>query len=428
MEIVIQPLKSSRTSWLVYWIEFDEPVPQGNDFFLPTLLVVVDGNGVPVAAPTVMEELDQVRVETVLLRLFEKLGTPDRVQVAASDDWDDAGWEGFAEEQRVEIKIQQMVSPDSGDPNALAGSVIARLAGPGVKRGPQVAQGLLRSALKLRSLSRKEAHLRLAVSMDPDCSEARIELADMEFQKGNWKACAASYEEVISREGRRFAAGVSEPWEDRSTRPYLRAIYGKAMTFWHRGRYAEAASLLERLLVENPKDNQGSRFFVPLLHLLAEDLPAAAAAFAGYAASYPQDYPEPALLFGWALSLAMEGEESAAREKYREGILRNLFIAPMLLEEPPLPRHFWLPNDRAEAGYASEFVDSYAVLWDRESSALRQLREIWHEMESEVASLVAHRERMLDFQDQRYEPDFKSLWQAMLDEDDRLSRSNVTNL
>lgn len=424
---MIQPLKSSRSAWLLYWIEFDQPVPQGSDYFLPTLLVVVDGNGVPVAQPVVLEELDQGRVETILIRLFETIGTPDKILVANSEEWDAGEWQSFAEEQRVEIKMQSVVSAGTGDPNAVAGAVIARLTGPGVKQGPDVAAGLFRSASRLRSAARKEAHLRLAVSMDGDCSEARIELADIEFHKGNWKACAASYDEVITREGRRFKAGVVTPWEDRSTRPYLRAIYGKAMTLWHRGRYAEAAAQLERLLQINARDNQGARFFIPLLYLLAEDPQGAAVAFAGYADSYPDDYPEPALLFGWAFSLALEGEETAAREKYREGILRNLYIAPMLLEEAPLPRNIWLPNDRAEANYASEFIDSYALLWDRESSALRQLREVWDELQPEVAALLAHRERMLDFQDQRYQPDFKVLWQAMLDEDERLCRPDVTN-
>ena len=124
----------------------------------------------------------------------------------------------------------------------------------------------------------------------------------------------------------------------------------------------------EALLSLNPRDNQGVRFFIPLLHLLDENTEAAVAVFrALYAQRYPDDYPEPSFLFGWALCLTLEGDESAARERYREAILRNIYIAPMLLEETEPPRGLWQPNDRAEPNYAAEFIDSYAVLWDRET-------------------------------------------------------------
>ncbi len=79
---------------------------------------------------------------------------------------------------------------------------------------------------------------------------------------------------------------------------------------------------------------------------------------------------------------------SRAREKYREAILKNISIAPMLLEAPEPPRGLWYPNDRAEPNYAAEFIDSYAVLWDREPGALRILREVWQELQPRVAEIV----------------------------------------
>jgi hypothetical protein len=51
---------------------------------------------------------------------------------------------------------------------------------------------------------------------------------------------------------------------------------------------------------------------------------------------------------------------------------------------------------------------------------LRLLREVWQESALRVEEIVRHREAMLDFQDQRYEPDFKAKWQALVDEDERL--------
>jgi hypothetical protein len=157
-----------------------------------------------------------------------------------------------------------------------------------------------------------------------------------------------------------------------------------------------------------------------MLHLLAEAPEKAAGYFSQYEERYPRDYKEPSFVFGWAYSLSIEGGESEARLKYREGILRNLHIAPMLLELPESRRNMWYPNDRAEPGYASDFISSYATLWDREPATLRILREVWQETLPRVEEIVRHRTAMVDFQDQRYEPDFKTKWQELVDKDERL--------
>ena len=70
---MIQPLKSSKTTWFVYWLDLEEPVPAGSDYFLPTLLIVCDP-AAPLAAPDILEETDQVRVESLLVKLFDRLG------------------------------------------------------------------------------------------------------------------------------------------------------------------------------------------------------------------------------------------------------------------------------------------------------------------------------------------------------------------
>ena len=53
--------------------------------------------------------------------------------------------------------------------------------------------------------------------------------------------------------------------------------------------------------------------------------------------------------------------------------------------------------------------------------ASRILRESWQELQSRIAEIVALRERMADFQDQRYEPDYKKLWQQLVAQDERLT-------
>ncbi len=423
---MIQPLKSLKTTWMVYWIDLEEPVSAGKDYFLPTLLIVCDANGAPLASPDILEEIDQVRVESFLIKLFEKLGAPDRLTICASDDWEDEGWRNFSEDHRVEIRFQKFDRRGPEELRALAKTVVLRFAREsGPDQGAKIAAGLVKTAMRLRSPHKKLALLRAAIERDPDCSPARIELADAEFQQGNWKNCLALYDEVIAREETRWKDAAPEWWTDRHTRPLLRSMYGRGMTYWHQGRHSDAAVQFEKLLHLNVRDNQGVRFFVPLLHLLYENTEGARRYFEEYQKTYAQDYAEPAFLFGWGLSLSLEGEETEAKAKYRAAMLKNIYIAPMLLEEPEPSRGLWHPNDRAEANYAADFIDSYAVLWDREASALRLLRESWQEMLPRMIEIADLRARMADFQDQRFEPNYKQLWQTLISEDERLCDSST---
>lgn len=421
---MIQPLKSPKSYWFLYWVDLDEPLPSGQDWFLPTIVIVCDQSGTPVAAPEILEELDQSRVENYLYKTFDQLGTPDRLSVAASEDWDSEAWQSFSADCKLDIRFQNFDKRTPDDLRALTKTLVMR-----VGREPQgpihareVARGLVRTASRVRSQAKKTSLLQLAVERDPDCMAARIELADLDFQSGNFKACLQAYEEIAAKDSPRWKGKQTSWWIDRETRPYLRSLYGRAMTQWHLGRYAPAAGTLEDLLRLNPKDNQGARFLIPMLHLLAESPERAASFFAKYSGQYAGDFPEPAFLFGWALTYSLEGREAEARAKYTEGILKNIYLAPMLLELDEPPRNLWLPNDRAEPNYAAEFVESYAVLWDKEPGALRLLREVYGDLIPRIEKIVLHREQMTDFQDQRYEPDYKEAWQELIKKDEALTK------
>lgn len=420
---MIQPLKAPKNNWFLYWLDLDEPIPSRTGWFLPTLVIVCDQSGTPVAPPEVLEELDQARVENLLYKLFEQLGPPDRLSVSASDEWDSEDWRSFSADCKVDIRFQTADSRSPDELRALTKTLVLRVGrgGDSPSQIRDVARGLVQTAMRMRSASKRESLLRLALLRDAECAAARIELADMDFQGGSWKACLAAYEEVIRREGHRWG-GQTAWWSERDTRPFLRAIYGKAMTQWHLGRYAAAARTLEELLELNPADNQGARFLIPMLHLLSDASDRAAAYYARFANAYAGDYSEPSFLFGWALSHSLEGREQEARAKYMEGIFKNIYLAPMLLELDEPPRGLWLPNDRAEPNYAAEFVESYAVLWDREPGALRLLREVYQEVLPRIESIVKHRETMSDFQDQRFETDYKAKWLALVAEDERLTK------
>lgn len=419
---MIQPIKRAKTEWILFWIDVDEPVHTGRGFILPTLIVISDTDGVPISAPELMEELDQNRAENLLTKLFEQHTPPDRLTVGASEDWDHDSWKAFARDCDVEVRFQKFnqQDPDSLEQIFRTFNFGAYQDGP-LENPRDVARGLVATALQLRSPRKRLSVLKKALERDPDCSAARIELADLTFQEGSWKKALDAYEETLSREEPRWKSRFPIWWEDIETRPYLRAHYGRAMTLWHQGHHGDAAMDFEVLLEMNPTDHQGARFLVPLVWLLADRLDAATEYFEYYETRYVKDFPEPAFLFGWAFSLHCLGKETEAKVKYREGILKNLYIAPLLLESPEPPTNLWHPNDRAEPAYASEFIESYAVLWDRDPAALRLVRETYEETIPLIQKIIAHRQRMVDYQDQRYDPDYKIKWQAQLDEDERLT-------
>ena len=420
---MIQPLKVPKNAWHLYWLDLEEPLPKGKDWYLPTLVVVCDRQGTPVAPPEIMEELDQGRIENMLYRIFEKTSPPDQLLVPHDEEWDEESWKALSSESKIEIRFQPAERSAPDELKAMTQAFVMHI-GRSDKTGPssaEIAHGLVRTALRLVSMRKRLQLLQAALAREAECLPARIEIADAEFGQGNWKSCGEAYDEIIRR-GEYLRNDPSTVWwKDAETRPYLRAIYGKAMTEWHLSRFAESAEHLEYLLKCNPADNQGVRFLIPMLHLLAEKPPKAARYFKTYEKTYPNDFKEPSFLFGWALSCSLDGHERSARNKYIEGILRNIYIAPMLLEVDEPPRSIWLPTDRAEPNYASDFVQSYALLWDREPGALRILREVWQEIQPRVRDLVRLREKMQDFQDQHYDPDFKTKWQDLVAEEEKLA-------
>ncbi len=408
--------------WLLYWIELSEPVETPDGFLLPTLLVVGDPRGVPLAPPELLPELDQVRAEIFLSKLIEKFGRPEGLTISSSDDWEEDAWKSFSAEHDVAIRFQKIGSHEASSIIEVIKSGAGRE--DSERNSNAAARGLLRTASGLRSRRRRGDYLRKAVELDPGLSGARIELADLEFGCGKWKNSLAAYEEVFNREMPIWHSKKYEDiqwWENHETRPFLRSIHGMAMTLWHQGKHLDAADEFAKLLEINPTDHQGARFFLPLIFLLADQAEDAAVFFQHYEENYAKDFADPALLFAWGLSLHRQGEEARARAKYQEAMIKNFFIAPMLLEVEEPVVSMWYPTDRAEPAYAEEFIESYATLWDRDPGALRLVREVWNEMIPIVEPLIAHRIKMLDFQDQRYDPGYRKKWEVFIQEEEKLT-------
>jgi tetratricopeptide (TPR) repeat protein len=433
---MIQPLDTSRNSWRLLWLDLEEPVPKPSlaanaslaelqesdqEYYLPTCLLVTTSGGKPLCPPEILEELDQVRAEQLLSRLFDEHGTPDRLTIAESTDWDTEAWQSFAVDCRIEIAFGAFPAAKPGDLLQFVRRITQRLRGEAFHSPSAIAWGLVVASRRLRSPGKKSAHLKKALEQDADCVLARIELADADYQAARWTECRRGYQELIDREKRRWKGESPEWWSDADTRPYLRALYGRAMTEWHQGHFEETSKDLEQLLTLNPADNQGVRFLIPLVYLLGESDSKALKSLADYERNYPDDYCEPALLFGKGLCHWRSGDEAVATKAYTEAMLKNLYIAPLLLDLPTPSSEIWHPNDRAEPGYAQDFMQSYATLWDRDPAALRFLRETYALFLPSLEKVIAHRQQMSERQDQRYDRDFKSGWKAMTELDEQLT-------
>lgn len=420
---MIQPLPTRRNVWTLFWVELDQPVPGKEGYFLPTLLVLCDARGVPLASPEILPELEQERAEDLLEKVMQEQGKPEQVVVAASQDWVADDWKTFSTEMEVPVRLDKEIKKGLVSVVEMARTELQGDASEAGETSPaEIATGLVQVAQTLQSTRRRGDYLRKALELDAGSSEAAIELADLEFQNGHWKTCLARYEAIRRRELEKWRVNSpGEWWENRATRPALRALYGAGMAWWHQGNYIEAVRTFQELIGINRRDHQGVRFFIPHLWLLADQIEEAAHFFEHYEREYVGDFAEPSFLFAWGFTLHACGEEQKAREKYRAGILKNIYIAPMLLDLDEPTGQLWFPTDRSQPNYAGEFLDSYAPLWDRDSGAARPVREVWEECAERVREIVRHRRRMLDFQDQRYDPKFREKWQVLVEEEERLT-------
>jgi tetratricopeptide (TPR) repeat protein len=254
-----------------------------------------------------------------------------------------------------------------------------------------------------------------ALELMADLPEALVELADLDLQEGRLEAA----EEGFSR-----AAEAAAPYHIRDQPTcFVRAQHGRFLAAWQKGELANAITIGEELLFANPVDHPGIRFLLPLILLLSNQLEQANEFFAWYGQTYPNDLEDSGLNFGWALTHFELDEEQMAIAKYQSGMVRNLYLAPLLLDLPEPPPDIWQYNERGDTNYALEFVDSFGTLWEQNAAATRFLREVYVGMLPKLEQLIELRRRMAETQDNRYDPKHKESWEALVAEEQRLVAS-----
>jgi tetratricopeptide (TPR) repeat protein len=413
---MIQPLKNEPSVWSLCWVDLPEPLPVEEDFFLPVILLLVGPSFEPLVAPEMFSELDQVQAEEWVARHFDELGVPEVLQVWKAPEWVAEDWKFFGRDWKVKVK---MVNPPPHEAR-LQSELAGLKGGPRAPSVPKsaVAEGLVRNVPRLRSTAKRRSALVKAAEIDPGCTAAQVELAEMEFHAGHYEQSLELARKIEEADGAMLRQRGVQWWTDRATRPLLRALFGIMLCQWHLGRAAEAADAGRRLLEIDPADHTGARFYVPLFDLLSGEHEEASLFFRHYAAHYPGDMPNAWLSFGWGLALCLEGDDMGARQKYREGMMANIYIAPRLLGERPPPEDIYHPSERDEPHSAVEFTGAFGGLWDREAAALRVLRETYEETQEALGELIVRRRALAELMDQRYDPEYRAKWTRLVDEEE----------
>jgi plasmid stability protein len=416
---MIQPLRATKEIWSVNWFDLNVPIQFGSLFILPTCLYVVHRHSAMLIGHEFVREMDQRRAEFLLHRLFQEKGVPDELQIPDFEEWDESIWQNLSREYHCEINLVDIEHGESTEEeqDPVQAQISGLIAGSAknllLTQGPGfLAQGLVRAVKHVRSVEKKRALLTKALELVEDLPEALIELADLELQEGNIDSAAEKFCAAA-----KVAAPFHVPGESSY---YLRAQHGRILTAWQKGDLTQAIAIGEDTILENPTDHSGIRFLLPLLQLLAGHTEQAREFFDWYAQKFVDDLQDPGFCFGWGLALFDSDEEKSSALRYRRGIRQNLYLAPLLLDLPEPSPEIWQHNERGDLQYAADFVNSFGVLWERDAAASRFLREVYLEEVPHLEQLIAVRQKMADFQDQRYEPKHRELWQSFLDQEKAL--------
>lgn len=212
-----------------------------------------------------------------------------------------------------------------------------------------------------------------ALELDPDCTAAYNLLADTAADEDDE---LHSYDQAIAAWQRRHAADAKTNFEGHywlalETRPYLRAIVGRAVVLERMGREADAVDAFEHALALDPEDHIGARY--ELLPLLMEG-----ESFAS-ADRLLEKYPDDAsALFTYAAALsrfAREGDTESARMLLSNALGRNPHAARFLSQPDRIEsilvdmQTFGSPEEGM--GCADELID----VWMRVPHAMEWLRK-----------------------------------------------------
>jgi tetratricopeptide (TPR) repeat protein len=150
-----------------------------------------------------------------------------------------------------------------------------------------------------------------------------------------------------------FADVVGHFWDLLETRPYMRALHGKANMLWELRRCEEAIAIYREMLHLNPGDNQGVRYSLLQLLLELDRVDEARALIA----QYEDEYSSTWLYTQALLAFRQEGDSPTSTRALKEALKQNPYVPAYLSGQKRIPNR--LP-DYISPGDETEAID-YAV-------------------------------------------------------------------
>jgi tetratricopeptide (TPR) repeat protein len=161
-------------------------------------------------------------------------------------------------------------------------------------------------------------------------------------------------------------------WGLHETRPYMRCMFGYAMTVYELDEKQAALNLFREMLELNPNDNQGARDYAMLYSLDLSQLDV----FEEIQKEYPDDARAFAAYNKTLCLFKKEGDTPAAREMLQQARMKNGHVLALLLSNKPLrsPETGYVLGQKSEAEvYASMARD----IWQRTPGAKAWLNDVY---------------------------------------------------
>lgn len=222
-------------------------------------------------------------------------------------------------------------------------------------------------------------------ALDPDCVEALILTAGVDEVGGRLADAERWLRRAVDVARRRLGGDESTRyawWGEVITRPYMRARQALANLCWNQERYADALAEYRALLERNPRDNQGARYVIGPLCLMAGNLEEGLKEFEKLALNYKDEHGEPHHYYTWGLALFRSGRLGEALVLFRRGFFSNSSIAPIILRRDigePAKRP-WSNIDGPV--WARDYLRLYGRLWRETPAACEFLARAWDDPET----------------------------------------------
>jgi tetratricopeptide (TPR) repeat protein len=235
--------------------------------------------------------------------------------------------------------------------------MLAAASAPAPRNRREEAQELCYDAFQSFGL-RRTTFARKALSIDPDCADAYVLLAER----------SPSREKALEFYLRGVAAGRRALEPHAASRPFMRALMGLATTQMGVGDLEPAIATFQELLRLDPADSRGARLYL-LPSLMGTDRDKEALALLG---AFPNDrhalsdYCRALLLF------RAGGDSTEARDALAAALTHNAFVPKFLVGEVPADcrADLYEPGSREEAAMCA---DACGHTWDRTPGALAWL-------------------------------------------------------